>query len=141
MAEQEQPYDIDYESAFTMYQARFAEKFGEKPDGSFVKFGKHMTKKLSSDEFPRRLDAYVSLHQACKRMLDGGATISDALVLDFEEAAAWVSVQAPNILAMFKGEIGDSRKAAPARGPVTKQVESPDGPPKKRGSMPPPPKT
>ena len=64
-------------------------------------------------EFAPRLDTYVQLHAACKRMLDGGSTISDALVHDFDEAAAWVAVQAPDVYAMFNGEMGDPEEAAP----------------------------
>ena len=106
-------FEIDYESAFTMYHERFALRFGERPDGAFVKFGKHMVKKLSRIEFEQRLGSYVRLHKACKKMLESGSTISDALVLDFDEAAAWVAVEAPNVHAMFRGEMGDPRIAAP----------------------------
>lgn len=109
------PIDIDYERAFSMYVERFGEKFGERDPGAFVKFGKHMVTRLAEGEFKPRLDDYVRLHKACKKMIETGATISDALVLDFVEAAAWVAVEAPNIHAMFRGEMGDPRDAAPAR--------------------------
>ncbi len=104
---------IDYEAAFDKYNERFETVLGEKPVGSYGKYGKYMIKRLDRIEFDGRLDTYVQLHAACKRMLDGGATISDALVHDFEEAAAWVAVQAPDVYAMFRGEIGDPREAAP----------------------------
>ncbi len=106
-------FEIDYESAYAMYAERFGTRFGERPDGAFVKFGKHMVKKLPRMEFEQRLGAYVRLHKACKKMLESGSTISDALVLDFDEAAAWVAVEAPNIHSMFRGEMGDPRNAAP----------------------------
>lgn len=108
--------DIDYERAFSMYVDRFSEKFGPREPGAFVKFGKHMVTRLDEGAFKARLDDYVRLHKACKKMIESGSTISDALVLDFVEAAAWVSVEAPNIHAMFRGEMGDPRDAAPARG-------------------------
>jgi hypothetical protein len=104
---------IDYVTAFEKYTQRFAKLLGDKPVGSYVKFGRHMVRRLDRDEFGDRLDAYVQLHGACKRMLDGGTTISDTLVHEFEEAAAWVAVQAPDLYSMFRGEIGDAREAAP----------------------------
>ena len=107
--------DIDYEAGFRMYLDRFTEKFGERPDGAFVKFGRHMVKKLTVEEFPPKLDHYVKMHRACKKMLESGSTISDALVLDFDEAAAWVAVQAPNVMAMFRGEMGDPKDHAPTK--------------------------
>lgn len=106
-------FEIDYDAAFTMYMERFGTRFGERPEGAFVKFGKHMIKRLPRAEFDRRLDTYVRLHKACKKMLESGSTISDALVLDFDESAAWIAVEAPNVMAMFRGEMGDPRLAAP----------------------------
>lgn len=107
--------EIDYEAAYGMYEERFVERFGPRPAGAFVKFGRHMVKHLDQKEFAQRIDGYVRLHRACKKMIETGSTISDALVLDFDEAAAWVAVQAPNIHAMFTGEMGDPRVAAPRR--------------------------
>ena len=107
--------NIDYVTAFTKYNDRFVAALGEKPSGSYGKFGKHMIKRLERAEFDEKLDEYVKLHSACKRMLDGGSTISDALVHDFDEAAAWVAVQAPDVYAMFRGEMGDPKEAAPPK--------------------------
>ena len=107
--------EIDYDAGYRMYLDRFAEKFGDRPDGAFVKFGRHMVRKLNTDEFNPRLLHYVKMHKACKKMLESGSTISDALVLDFDEAAAWVAVQAPNIMAMFRGEMGDPKDHAPSK--------------------------
>lgn len=104
---------IDYGTAWDKYNARFDKAFGPKAEGSYAKFGRTMIKRLGRAEFEQRLNVYVQLHTACKRMLDGGSTISDALVQEFEEAAAWVAVQAPDVYSMFKGEIGDVRQAAP----------------------------
>lgn len=107
--------EIDYEAGYIGYLERFAERFGDRPPGAFVKFGKHMVQRLTPEEFPRRLDHYVKLHKACKHMLETGSTISDALVLDFVEASAWVAIEAPNMYAMFRGELGDPKRAAPDR--------------------------
>lgn len=104
---------IDYSTAYEKYNERFAKALGDKPPGAYAKFGRHMIKRLEQPEFERRLDTYVQLHAACKRMLDGGSTISDALVHEFEEAAAWVAVEPPDLYSMFRGEIGDPREAAP----------------------------
>lgn len=108
---------VDYIAAFEKYNARFDEALGPRPVGAYVKFNRYMIKRLERPEFDQRLDAYVQLHAACKRMLDGGSTISDALVHDFEEAAAWVAVQAPDVYSMFRGEMGDPREAAPIQRP------------------------
>ncbi|MGE0789285.1 MAG: hypothetical protein AB7S26_26665 [Sandaracinaceae bacterium] len=107
--------NIDYDLAFEKYNGRYAEHLGDRPVGAYAKFNKHMIKRLDRGEFNEHLDKYVQLHGACKRMLDGGSTISDALVHDFEEAAAWVAVEAPDLYSMFRGEIGDSRIAAPTK--------------------------
>lgn len=132
-------HDIDYEAAYDGYLSRFAERFGERGPGAFVKFGKHMVQKLERREFVARLDHYVKLHRAVKHMLDAGSTISDALVLDFVEASAWIAVEAPNMYAMFRGELGDPRLAAPEKttpGTVTSESEVTD--PDIRGAADPP---
>ena len=105
---------IDYASAFAKYNARFDEALGAKPVGAYAKFGKHMIRRLDRAELEARVERYVQLHKACARMLDGGSTISDALVLEFQEAAAWVCIEAPDLYAMFRGEMGDPRVAAPS---------------------------
>jgi hypothetical protein len=105
---------IDYELAFEKYNARFDSAFGPgKPVGSYVKSGKHMVCRLEREELDNRLDVYVRLHQECRKMIDRGSTISDVLVLELEEAAAWVVVKAPNVREMFRGEIGTIQEAAP----------------------------
>jgi len=104
---------IDYVTAFEKYNDRYETDLGERPVGAYAKFGKFMVQRLARPEFDQRLDSYVQLHAACKRMLDGGSTISDALVHDFDEAAAWVAVTAPDVYAMFRGEIGEASDAAP----------------------------
>ena len=122
--------EIDYEAAFVGYRERFAARFGDKPNGAFVKFGRAMVQRLEEAEFRKRLDEYVRYHRACKRMLESGSTISDALVLDFVESAAWVAVEAPDIHSMFRGEMGDPRVAAPSRsaslGSSSMEVTAPD---------------
>ena len=105
----------DYDAAYKLYLDRFRARFGEKPEGSFVRMGKHMVQKLSAADLRARLDHYVVMHAACKRMLESGSTISDATVLEFDEAAAWIAIQAPNLLEMFSGELGDPDAAAPKR--------------------------
>ena len=104
-------YDLD--AAYGLYLERFTERFGEKPLGAFVKLDKHMVTKLARGEFSARLAEYLRMHEACKQMLSAGTTISDGIVIDFGEAAAWVCVQAPDLLAMFRGELGDPDATAP----------------------------
>lgn len=98
---------IDLKRAYGAYEARFAAQFGEKAVGAFVKFGSHMVKKLATDEFAQRLDDYLSLHGAVREILESGSTISDVVMLEYDEAAAWIAIQAPNLLDLFKGELGD----------------------------------
>ncbi len=124
--------EIDYRTAYDGYVDRFEKQFGERTPGAFVKFGKHMVQRLAPSAFPARLDQYVRLHHAVKHMLEAGSTISDALVLDFVEASAWIAVEAPNMYAMFRGELGDPKRAAPdlsersrARGSDT-EITDPD---------------
>ena len=97
---------IDENTAFASYEARFQNEFGEKPAGAFVRFGKNMVQRLSREDFSERLKNYLHWHAQCKRLLGSGATISDALVLEFEEASAWLILQPPNVLALFSGELG-----------------------------------
>jgi hypothetical protein len=47
------------------------------------------------------------MHRTAKEMLAAGSTINDAVVLEFDEASAWIAIKAPNMLKMFSGEIGD----------------------------------
>ena len=103
----------DYDAGYRLYLDRFSLRFGEKPDGAFVRMGKHMVQRLPRADFVTRLDRYVVMHAACKRMLEAGSTISDAVVVEFDEAAAWIAIEAPNLLAMFRGELGDPHAAAP----------------------------
>lgn len=104
-------YDLD--AAYELYVGRFTERFGEKPLGAFVKLDKHMVTKLARGEFAQRLSEYLRIHEACTQMLNSGATISDGIVMDFGEVAAWVCVPAPDLLGMFRGELGDPDITAP----------------------------
>jgi hypothetical protein len=105
--------DYDLTAAYELYLERFAERFGDKPVGAFVKLDKQMVTKLSRADFSGRLATYLKMHEACKQMLNSGSTISDAIVLDFAEAAAWICVKAPDLMAMFRGELGDPDETAP----------------------------
>lgn len=96
------------ELSFETYLQRFDERFGEKPDGTFVKHGKVMIQRLTRAEYDERYAEYVRLQDACRRMLTSGATISDAIVLDFQEATAWLALDPPDVLSMFRGEVGDA---------------------------------
>ena len=97
---------IDVDTAFKSYVVRFENRLGEKAPGAFAKFGNTMIQRLTRDEFPERLDQYLHWHKECKRLLGSGATISDALVLEFEEASAWIAIDPPKILDLFSGELG-----------------------------------
>lgn len=102
--------DIDPAAAFASYEARFLAACGDKPPGAFVKFGNHMVQRLSRKDFDERLESYLRWHEECRKLLGSGATISDVLVMEFDEAAAWLILEAPNVLEMFSGEVGDPRQ-------------------------------
>lgn len=99
--------EVDIERAYSAYLERFQNQFGNRPEGTFVKFGKHMIQKLTRDQFDERLHHYLLMHDTTKSMLSSGATINDAVVLEYDEASAWISLKAPDMMTMFKGEIGD----------------------------------
>lgn len=103
------------DDAYANYLARFEARFGERETGAFVKFSKHMVQKLARDAFPERLKRYKIAHSACKQMLENGSTISDAAVMELAEAAAWVAIEAPDIMAMFRGELGNADEGIAAR--------------------------
>lgn len=105
------PVEIDYDAAFESYVARFNAHCGDKPPGGFAKYGNTMIQRLSRADFDERLERYLFWHRECKRLLGSGATIADAITMEFEEAAAWVCLKAPNILEMFQGELGDPNEA------------------------------
>ena len=99
---------IDVERAWESYEERFRKRYGDhKSPGAYVKFNKHMVQRLDRATFEHRLSDYVSWHHECKTALESGATISDALILEFEEASAWITLEPPNVLSMFAGELGD----------------------------------
>lgn len=100
---------IDLEEAYECYEDRFVAKFGKQPVGAFVKFGNYLVQRLGVQEFDERLGTYLDIHGECRRLISTGATINDAVMMEFEEAAAWVAIQAPNLLDMFQGELGDPR--------------------------------
>ena len=103
---------IDEDSAYASYVARFEARFGSKKPGEFVKFGNTMIQRLSRDNFPHRLEQYLYWHKECKRLLGSGSTISDALVLEFEDASAWLAIDPPSILELFSGEMGAEQAIA-----------------------------
>jgi hypothetical protein len=106
--------------AYQHYVDRFASQYGDKPMGAFVKFNRHLVQKLSREEFSDRFQRYLRLQDVCKRMLTEGTTISDAVVLDFEEACAWIALEAPNLYQMFRGELGDPMTSDPKTDPEKK---------------------
>ena len=97
----------DTDAAFESYLVRFRTMFGERTEGTFVKFGHTMVQKLGRQSFEERLDGFLRVRARCKRMLESGSTISDAITLDFEEAAAWLAIEPPNLLDLFHGEMGE----------------------------------
>ncbi len=103
--------DVDVSKAFAAYLERFEEEFGPRPDGAFVKFGKHLVQKLSVAAFEDRLQRYLLMHETTQRMIQSGSTINDAVVLEFEESAAWIALHTPDVMQLFRGEMGDPNVA------------------------------
>ncbi len=114
---------IDIDTAFASYVARFENHFGPKKPGAFAKFGNTMIQRLSRDDFPERLDQYLHWHRECKRLLGSGATISHVLVLEFEEASAWLAIEPPKILDLFSGELGQPEEMVTAVGTVSPKAD------------------
>ncbi|MEM6958527.1 MAG: hypothetical protein AAF411_16965 [Myxococcota bacterium] len=114
---------IDIETAYASYVARFEDRLGPKPAGAFAKFGKTMIQRLTREDFPPKLENYLHWHSECKRLLGSGATISDALVLEFEEASAWLAIDPPNILELFSGELGVPEKVVTSPNDPKKTVQ------------------
>jgi hypothetical protein len=104
---------IDVDAAYALYEQRFSERFGDRPINAFVKLGKHMVQRLDRRAFEARLRRYLQIRDTCSEMLASGSTISDAVMMEFDEAAAWMCVRAPNLLEMFQGELGDPDVTAP----------------------------
>ncbi|MGB0678569.1 MAG: hypothetical protein ACPGUV_02785 [Polyangiales bacterium] len=98
---------MDVDAAFAEYLKRFDARFSDRAEGTFVKFGHTLIQKLNRDEFEERLQNYVTMRQRCREMLESGATISDAVTLDYEEAAAWIALEAPNLLELFSSDVDD----------------------------------
>ena len=96
----------DVDAAYESYLERFKSLFGDKAEGTFVKFGHTLVQRLGRADFEARLRNYVEVRTRCRSMLESGSTISDAVTLDFEEAAAWLVLKALNLLDMFSGEMG-----------------------------------
>lgn len=97
---------IDIDAAYDSYVARFESNFGGLAAGAYVKFARSLIHRLNRQEFDTRLEHFLRVRARCKRMLESGATISDAIGLEFEEASAWLAIEAPSLLALFQGELG-----------------------------------
>ena len=103
----------DYEAGYRLYLERFHARFGELPEGSPATLEGVAIQKLSRAQFKERLDQYVVAHGACRKMISGGSTISEPVAVAFQLAAAWIAIEPPDVLAMFRGELGDPDAAAP----------------------------
>lgn len=98
---------IDIDGAWNCYLARFGEKFGTKEPGTFAKFGNHMVQRLGRQGFGERLATYLRYHAESASIIGTGKTVSDALMLEFDESAAWLCLEAPNLMQIFEGKLGD----------------------------------
>lgn len=84
------------------YEQRASSRFAEAATGSFLKFGKHMVQRLDRIAFEARLAEYQDQCKRCDRMLASGATLSEAVMLDVEEAASWLLLPSPNLFDLFE---------------------------------------
>lgn len=103
----------DYDAGYRLYLERFHVRFGELADGAKVQLESFAIEKLSRADFKERLDTYLQAHAACKKMIAGGSTISEPVAVAFQIAAAWLAIDPPDVLGMFRGELGDPTVAAP----------------------------
>jgi hypothetical protein len=88
------PAPDDLATAYAEYLARYQELVGPREVGQYGKWGRHLVKKYSREEFQTRHDQFVKLERACRHILETGATMNDAVTLAFEEAAAEILIEA-----------------------------------------------
>ncbi|MEM6962571.1 MAG: hypothetical protein AAF550_12650 [Myxococcota bacterium] len=101
--------ELNKNTAFRAYETRFARRFGDRSVGTYVKFGTYLVTRLDRKSFGERLSSYMTVHQTVRRVLEDGTTISDALAFEFRERAAWIAMDAPNLLELFSGDVGDAQ--------------------------------
>ena len=94
------------DSHYDAYNARFEKRFGDKAPGIYVKFSTFLIARLTRVEFSTRFQDYNELHLQCVEMLREGATLNDTLMREYQEAAAWLAIDPPNLNDLFRGEMG-----------------------------------
>lgn len=102
---------VNVDTAFNFYLERFRRTFGSIDSRTTVKFHEQPIRLLAREEFEACLARYLDVHAACKSMIDSGATMNDAVITELREVAAWIALDPPDMLAMFRGELGDPNDA------------------------------
>lgn len=102
---------VNVDTAFNFYLERFRRTFGAVDARTTVKFHEQSIRLLSREEFEACLSRYLDVHAACKSMIDEGSTMNDAVITELREVAAWIALDPPDMLAMFRGELGDPNAA------------------------------
>lgn len=100
------PVATDAQAAYQEYLARYESLVGHREVGQYGKWGKHLVKKFSADEFRERHEQFVKLEGVCRHIVETGATMNDAVTAAYKDAAAEILLEpeAMNVsLEKFRG--------------------------------------
>ena len=85
----------DLPGRYHEYLERFAGEVGELPAGSFAKFGGHLIKKLSFEEFTPAYLEFAEMRARYEESLERGDTINDIVLRVLRERAASLVLPPP----------------------------------------------
>ncbi len=85
----------DLPARYHEYLARFAKELGELPAGAFAKFGGHLIKKLTFEEFTPAYLEYTDMRTHYDESVDRGDTINDIVLRVLREKAARLVLAPP----------------------------------------------
>ncbi|MBI2897046.1 MAG: hypothetical protein HYY06_26045 [Deltaproteobacteria bacterium] len=87
------PADANPEIAYQEYLARYESLVGHREVGQYGKWGKHLVKKYSAEEFRERYEQFMKLEGVCRHIVETGATMNDAVTAAYKEAAAEILLE------------------------------------------------
>jgi hypothetical protein len=85
----------DLPARYHEYLERFAKELGELPAGAFAKFGGHLIKKLTFEEFTPAYLEYTDMRTHYDESVDRGDTINDVVLRVLREKAARLVLSPP----------------------------------------------
>lgn len=87
----------DLPARYTEYLARVTAALGEVKLGAFAKYGGHLIKQLTFDEFARAHVEYAELLAGYRASLERGDTINDPVIKQIREQAASLILPTPRL--------------------------------------------